>query len=165
MFTSPRAERICSRSLNPTSRGDSDGLRSSVAYFGSVRSGVPRRSRVSSRPRRGAVAWISGQTCRSPECRGPELTHATHWLGALATIEKIIGRIDSLSPPVRSSGRFRTGTSHLLSSVVTRDHGRDSELTPFCVGLPASWAKSRGGQQESPRQVHGLEVQPSGCSA
>ena len=38
VFTSPRAERICSRSLNPTSRGDSDGLGSSVAYFGSVRS-------------------------------------------------------------------------------------------------------------------------------
>lgn len=30
-----------------------------------------------------------------PGVAGPELTHATHWLAALATIEKIIGRVET----------------------------------------------------------------------
>lgn len=30
-----------------------------------------------------------------PGVAGPELTHLTHWLGALATIENVIGRIDT----------------------------------------------------------------------
>jgi lactate racemase len=30
-----------------------------------------------------------------PGVAGPELTHLTHWLGALATIERVIGRIDT----------------------------------------------------------------------
>lgn len=30
-----------------------------------------------------------------PGVSGPELTHLTHWLGALATIEQVIGRIDT----------------------------------------------------------------------
>jgi len=30
-----------------------------------------------------------------PGVAGPELTHATHWLGALASIEKIIGRVET----------------------------------------------------------------------
>ena len=30
-----------------------------------------------------------------PGVAGPELTHMTHWLGALATIERVIGRVDT----------------------------------------------------------------------
>ena len=30
-----------------------------------------------------------------PGVAGPELTHATHWLGALATIERVIGRVET----------------------------------------------------------------------
>ena len=30
-----------------------------------------------------------------PGVAGPELTHLTHWLGALATIERVIGRIET----------------------------------------------------------------------
>ncbi|MGH9970813.1 MAG: lactate racemase domain-containing protein [Pyrinomonadaceae bacterium] len=30
-----------------------------------------------------------------PGVAGPELTHMTHWLGALATIEEVIGRVDT----------------------------------------------------------------------
>src|SRR6202008_290469 len=30
-----------------------------------------------------------------PGVAGPELTHATHWLGALARIENIIGKVDT----------------------------------------------------------------------
>src|SRR5262249_40441042 len=30
-----------------------------------------------------------------PGVAGPELTHMTHWLGALATIEQVIGRIET----------------------------------------------------------------------
>jgi nickel-dependent lactate racemase len=32
-----------------------------------------------------------------PGVAGPELTHATHWLGALATIENVMGRVET--PP------------------------------------------------------------------
>src|SRR6476661_6757427 len=30
-----------------------------------------------------------------PGVAGPELTHLTHWLGALATIERVIGRVET----------------------------------------------------------------------
>jgi nickel-dependent lactate racemase len=39
-----------------------------------------------------------------PRRRGPELTHLTHWLGALATIERVIGRVET---PTRTSSRRR----------------------------------------------------------
>src|SRR5215831_19491777 len=34
-----------------------------------------------------------------PGVAGPELTHATHWLGALSSIEQVIGRVDT---PIRA---------------------------------------------------------------
>jgi len=49
-----------------------------------------------------------------PGVAGPELTHATHWLGALATIEK--GNWPSRnthSSPVRSGCRFHILPGHL----------------------------------------------------
>jgi nickel-dependent lactate racemase len=58
-----------------------------------------------------------------PGVSGPELTHLTHWLGALATIENVIGRIET---PTR---RVIEAAAALLSqqiisftSVSTRDH-------------------------------------------
>jgi nickel-dependent lactate racemase len=60
-----------------------------------------------------------------PGVAGPELTHATHWLGALATIEKVIGRVET---PTRhlfeAAADFVPSRVISLSSVVTRDAGR-----------------------------------------
>ena len=42
-----------------------------------------------------------------PGVAGPELTHTTHWLGALAGIENIIGQVDT---PTRRLDRSRNGS-------------------------------------------------------
>jgi lactate racemase len=68
-----------------------------------------------------------------PGVAGPELTHATHWLGALASIEKVIGRVET---PTRHL--FEAAADYVparvisLSSVVTRDHGRLRTHALFC---------------------------------
>lgn len=57
-----------------------------------------------------------------PGVAGPELTHATHWLGALASIESIIGHVNT---PTRRM--IEAAADHIpariisLNSVVTRD--------------------------------------------
>jgi nickel-dependent lactate racemase len=68
-----------------------------------------------------------------PGVAGPELTHATHWLGALATIEKVIGRVET---PTRhlfeAAADFVPSPVISLSSVVTRDNGRLRTHALFC---------------------------------
>lgn len=58
-----------------------------------------------------------------PGVAGPDLTHATHWLGALAEIASIIGRVET---PVRAlieaAADFIPTPIISLNSVVTRDH-------------------------------------------
>jgi nickel-dependent lactate racemase len=60
-----------------------------------------------------------------PGVAGPELTHVTHWLGALATIEQVIGRIET---PTRRL--IEAAASHVavpaiaLTSVSTREQNR-----------------------------------------
>ena len=57
-----------------------------------------------------------------PGVAGPELTHLTHWLGALATIEQVIGRVET---PTRSlieaAAAFVPGRIVAFTSVATRD--------------------------------------------
>lgn len=59
-----------------------------------------------------------------PGVAGPELTHLTHWLGALATIENVIGRIET---PVRhiieAAAEFVPVEVISVNSVVVRDAG------------------------------------------
>jgi nickel-dependent lactate racemase len=68
-----------------------------------------------------------------PGVAGPELTHATHWLGALASIEKVIGRVET---PTRHLFEAAADCvpAHVisLSSVVTRDNGRLRTHALFC---------------------------------
>jgi len=57
-----------------------------------------------------------------PGVAGPELTHATHWLAALATIENVIGRVET--PPrhlFEAAADFVPARVLSLSSVVTRE--------------------------------------------
>ena len=68
-----------------------------------------------------------------PGVAGPELTHATHWLGALATIEKVIGRVET---PTRhlfeAAADFVPCRVISLNSVVTREGSRVRTHALFC---------------------------------
>ena len=57
-----------------------------------------------------------------PGVSGPELTHATHWLGALSTIEHVIGRVET--PPrhlFEAAADFVPAKVISFSSVVARE--------------------------------------------
>jgi len=68
-----------------------------------------------------------------PGVAGPELTHATHWLGALASIEKVIGQVET---PTRhlfeAAADFIPAQVISLNSVVSRDSGRLRTHALFC---------------------------------
>jgi nickel-dependent lactate racemase len=68
-----------------------------------------------------------------PGVSGPQLTHATHWLGALASIEKVIGREET--PPrhlFEAAADCIPARVISLSSVVTRGDGRLRTHALFC---------------------------------
>src|SRR6266576_3843606 len=57
-----------------------------------------------------------------PGVAGPELTHLTHWLGALATIEDVIGRIETPTRHViEAAAEFVPAHVISFTSVSTRD--------------------------------------------
>src|SRR5882724_288909 len=57
-----------------------------------------------------------------PGVAGPELTHATHWLGALAGIENTIGRIETPTRRlIEAAGDFIDANVICFTSVITRD--------------------------------------------
>ena len=59
-----------------------------------------------------------------PGVAGPELTHLTHWLGALATIENVIGRIETPTRRViEAAAEFVSARVISFTSVSTRDRG------------------------------------------
>ena len=67
-----------------------------------------------------------------PGVAGPELTHTTHWLGALAGIENIIGRVDT---PTRKLIEAAADLIHAriisLNTVVSRE--ADGELVTYAL--------------------------------
>jgi nickel-dependent lactate racemase len=57
-----------------------------------------------------------------PGVAGPDLTHATHWLGALAGIENVIGRVETPTRHmIEAAADFVSAQIITLNSVVTRD--------------------------------------------
>jgi nickel-dependent lactate racemase len=78
-----------------------------------------------------------------PGVAGPELTHASHWLGALAGIEKTIGRVET---PTRllfeAAADFIAATVISLNSVVTRQNGRLRTHALFCNDLRSALRKA-----------------------
>lgn len=64
-----------------------------------------------------------------PGVAGPELTHATHWLGALATVEGVIGRVETPTRGlIEAAAEFVPARVISFTSVVTRDD-RDQLVT------------------------------------
>src|SRR5438034_2820455 len=56
-----------------------------------------------------------------PGVAGPDLTHATHWLGALASIENVIGRVETPTRHmIEAAADFVPARIISLNSVVTR---------------------------------------------
>jgi nickel-dependent lactate racemase len=86
-----------------------------------------------------------------PGVSGPELIHVTHWLGALATIENVIGRVET---PTRhlfeAAADFVPSQVISLNSVVTREHGRLRTHALFCGDFRHAFRKAA----EVSRQVH-----------
>jgi len=57
-----------------------------------------------------------------PGVAGPELTHMTHWLGALATIEQVIGRVETPTRRmIEAAAAFVPAEVISFTSVNTRD--------------------------------------------
>lgn len=78
-----------------------------------------------------------------PGVAGPELTNLTHWLGALATIERVIGRIET---PTRRL--IELAATHIparviaFNSVVTRETSRLRTHALFAGELSAAFRQS-----------------------
>jgi nickel-dependent lactate racemase len=68
-----------------------------------------------------------------PGVAGAELTNASHWLGALAGIENIIGHVETPTRQMfEAAADFVPAQVICLTSVVTRDHGRLRTHALFC---------------------------------
>jgi len=87
-----------------------------------------------------------------PGVAGPDLTHATHWLGALASIENVIGRVETPTRHlIEAAAGFVAATVISLNSVVTRDNNnRLLTHALFCGDLRDAFRRAA----EISRQVH-----------
>ena len=67
-----------------------------------------------------------------PGVAGPELTHATHWLGALATVEGVIGRVETPTRRlIEAAADFIQARIISFTSVVTRN--REDQLVTHAL--------------------------------
>jgi nickel-dependent lactate racemase len=84
-----------------------------------------------------------------PGVAGPELTHLTHWLGALATIERVIGRVETPTRRVIEAAADRVTTPVIaFTTVSTRN---DSGLLTHALFT--------GGLRETVRQAAAVSSQ------
>jgi lactate racemase len=87
-----------------------------------------------------------------PGVAGPDLTHATHWLGALASIENVIGRVET---PTRHMIEAAADLvpAHIISfnSVVTRDDANHLHTHALFAG---DFREALRRAAEVSRQVH-----------
>jgi len=68
------------------------------------------------------AGFAGGAKYLFPGVAGPDLTHATHWLGALAGIENVIGRIETPTRHmIEAAADFVAPQIITLNSVITRD--------------------------------------------
>src|SRR3989454_702132 len=87
-----------------------------------------------------------------PGVAGPDLTHATHWLGALASIENVIGRVETPTRHmIEAAADFVPARVITFNSVVTRDD--DNRLRTQALFAGDFRAAFRRAAEVS-RQVH-----------
>ena len=78
------------------------------------------------------AGFTSGAKYFFPGVAGPELTHTTHWLGALAGIENIIGKIETPTRHLIEAGaELLTPKIILLNTAVSRQ--QDGRLRSFAL--------------------------------
>ena len=71
-----------------------------------------------------------------PGVAGPELTHFTHWLGALAAIENVIGRVETPTRRVIEAAADRVKTPVIAFTSVSSRNDRELQTHAlFCGGL------------------------------
>jgi nickel-dependent lactate racemase len=87
-----------------------------------------------------------------PGVAGPDLTHATHWLGALASIENVIGRVETPTRQmIEAAADFVPAQIITLNSVITRDdHERLRTHALFVGDFRAAFRRAA----EVSRHVH-----------
>ena len=97
------------------------GLYDTVLIFGAT---VPHE----------VAGFAGGAKYFFPGVAGPDLTHATHWLGALASIERVIGRVETPTRHmIEAAADFVPARVVSLNSVVTRtDDERLRTHALFC---------------------------------
>jgi len=87
-----------------------------------------------------------------PGISGAELTNATHWLGALAGIENIIGRVETPTRNlIEAAADFISAEIICLTTVVTR--GREDRLQTHAL-FAGDFRQSLRRAAEISRQVH-----------
>ena len=70
-----------------------------------------------------------------PGVAGPELTHLTHWLGALATIERVIGRVETPTRRlIEAAAAFVKTPAIAFTSVSTRDESGSLKTRALFAG-------------------------------
>src|SRR3989441_13298298 len=68
------------------------------------------------------AGFAGGAKYLFPGVAGPDLTHATHWLGALASIENVIGRVETPTRHmIEAAADFVAAQIITLNSVITRE--------------------------------------------
>jgi lactate racemase len=87
-----------------------------------------------------------------PGVAGPELTHMTHWLGALTTIERVIGRVETPARHmIEAAADYISARVISFNSVVTRED--DGELRTHAL-FAGDLRKAFRRAAEISRQVH-----------
>ena len=82
------------------------------------------------------AGFAGGAKYLFPGVAGPELTHLTHWLGALATIERVIGRVETPTRRVIEAAASRVPTPAIaFTSVSTREDDGLQTHALFAGGL------------------------------
>ncbi|HSE19351.1 MAG TPA: lactate racemase domain-containing protein [Pyrinomonadaceae bacterium] len=86
-----------------------------------------------------------------PGVAGPELTHTTHWLGALAGIENIIGRVDTPTRRlIEAAAELIPARIISLNTVVSRNDGELVTYALFAGDIKEAFRRAA----EVSRQVH-----------
>jgi nickel-dependent lactate racemase len=115
------------------------GLYDTVLIFGAT---VPHE----------VAGFAGGAKYFFPGVAGPDLTHATHWLGALASIENVIGRVETPTRHmIEAAADFVPARVISINSVVTRDD--DNRLHTHAL-FAGDFREAFRRAAEVSRQVH-----------
>lgn len=98
------------------------------------------------------AGYAGGAKYLFPGVAGPDLTHATHWLGALASIENVIGKVETPTRHmIEAAADFVPAQIITLNSVVTRDD--DDRLRTHAL-FAGDFRKAFRAAAEVSRHVH-----------